>query len=259
MKAADEQPRVQRAQASACPQARSRWTQYERVTITVPPGRQPGSRVVVQAGGKVVTAIVPEDALPGDVFEVDIPLDLNKKERLQRVPRQVVTWLAQEDGPARKAGRWTGQHLEKLTLAVLRKVPVVSTIVHKVEHRQAQRRAQQDHSQQHFQTPGGHHQQSSVRSARRSRVGPADERHTTPRDREADAAAEDSFDQLASSPREDTGTGAPTLGPPPGGGDDKFALFDDEPLSPPAQATAAATTLFDFFGEPEPEVQVSQP
>ena len=117
---------------------RSRFTQYERITITVPPGRQPGSRVVVQAGGKVITATVPMDAEPGDVFAVDVPLDFTKKERAKRIPRQVVTWLAEEDGPARRAVRWTGEHAEDLIIAVLKKVPVVNNVI---ANREAQREA----------------------------------------------------------------------------------------------------------------------
>lgn len=51
---------------------------FKRVEISVPHGREPGSRLVVQAEGKLVTAVVPEDARPGDTFPIHVPIELSK-------------------------------------------------------------------------------------------------------------------------------------------------------------------------------------
>jgi hypothetical protein len=45
--------------------------------------------VLVQAGGRVITATVPADAQPGDAFPVDVPLELSRVEWIKRAPRQV--------------------------------------------------------------------------------------------------------------------------------------------------------------------------
>ena len=51
---------------------------FKTVDITVPHGRAPGSRLVVQAEGRLVTAVIPEGARPGDVFPIHVPIELTK-------------------------------------------------------------------------------------------------------------------------------------------------------------------------------------
>jgi hypothetical protein len=51
---------------------------FKTVDISVPHGRAPGSRLVVQAEGRLVTAVIPEGARPGDVFPIHVPIELTK-------------------------------------------------------------------------------------------------------------------------------------------------------------------------------------
>ena len=51
---------------------------FKTVEISVPHGRAPGSRLVVQAEGRLVTAVIPEWAQPGDVFPIHVPIELTK-------------------------------------------------------------------------------------------------------------------------------------------------------------------------------------
>ena len=92
---------------------------FKTVEISVPHGRAPGSRLVVQAEGRLVTAVVPEGAQPGDVFPIHVPIELTKVFRYlcQPLPCPLIaahsalvcTDAAAETRPSTDAGLGTGQ------------------------------------------------------------------------------------------------------------------------------------------------------
>ena len=81
---------------------------FKSVDVTVPEGRSPGSRLVVQAEGKLVTAVVPDDAAPGDVFAINVPIELSPV-RVRPAPRAPLRCAQPVCGARRSSGSSTSR------------------------------------------------------------------------------------------------------------------------------------------------------
>ena len=81
---------------------------FKSVDVTVPEGRAPGSRLVVQAEGKLVTAVVPDDAAPGDVFAINVPIELSPV-RARPAPRAPLRCAQPVCGARRSSGSSTSR------------------------------------------------------------------------------------------------------------------------------------------------------
>ena len=235
---------------------------FKRVEITVPHGRAPGSRLVVQAEGRLVTAVVPEGAQPGDVFPIHVPIELSKVQRLKLAPVQMLDWSLDK--------------AEDLTKRAVRKIPGhgrVEALVDRVRRRRPQHPQQRAFEQRRGDSRGSHrgHRASMDHGHydERSRAGGGGggSARVIGSVREQVASGDADFAQFERAraqqqePQQQQQRGSPMY-PSVFDSPQVAQLAQQQPGNGGQPGGGGAATLdgfSDFFGEPEPAAQRPQP
>lgn len=253
---------------------------FKTVEISVPHGRAPGSRLVVQAEGRLVTAVVPEGAQPGDVFPIHVPIELTKvlrdpsqppthllisaacasclqMQRLKLAPVQMLDWgLDKAEDLTKRAVRKIPGHdrVEALVDRVRRRRPQHPQRA--VEHRRGDSRGSR-HGHRADPDSGRGYDEEQWSSARVSSLRGHGSVQVVGSIREKDRFDEfPAFDDMQSgqAQQDRQQRGRPMY---PSAFDSPHAAGVAQPghTVHTAGAAVASDTFADFFGGPEPELQ----